>query len=75
MEFFLGLGLAIMLTSFVVSVLSIIFWVWLMLDCVQRDFREPTMKIVWIVLMVVLPFLGSVLYFFLEKYPADKKGA
>ncbi len=75
MDIILGLGLSIVFTVFMVSLFGFVFWIWLILDCIQRDFREPMMKVVWIVLMIALPLIGSLLYFFLEKYPADKQCA
>lgn len=34
-----------------------------MADIVKSRFREDTTKIIWILLVIFLPFIGTILYF------------
>ncbi len=41
-----------------------IFWLWMFVDCLKRDFKDKTL---WIVILLFVSFLGAILYFFLVK--------
>lgn len=45
------------------------FWVWMLVDCVQRDFppQEQNAKIVWILVIVLAGWIGALIYFFVVK--------
>lgn len=38
-------------------------WIWALIDIIQSTFKEGANKIIWLLLVILLPFLGSVLYF------------
>lgn len=50
--FFLTFGLA--LTA---------VWIFALIDVVRSDFRGNNDKIIWLLLVILLPFLGTILYF------------
>ena len=52
-----------------VSVLFIgfIFWMVALIDILKSEFKDPTNKVIWIVLTLVLPFLGPLLYFLIGR--------
>ncbi len=39
-----------------------IFWLWMLIDAISRQFDDKTL---WIILIIVLSFLGAILYFFI----------
>lgn len=43
-------------------ILPIIFWVIAIVDLIQRQFQDQTNKIVWALVILLIPFLGSILY-------------
>ncbi len=49
-----------------------LFWLWMLIDCVTRKFKNDTMKIVWTLIIIFLPFLGSLIYFFFVKLGSRK---
>jgi uncharacterized membrane protein len=50
--------------NYLISVLWFVLWVWALIDCL----RSPgTNKIVWILVIILLPILGSLLYFFIGR--------
>lgn len=53
---FAGLGLALFA-----------FWLWMLIDCIQRDFPGSKDKIIWILVIVLLHWLGALIYFFVGR--------
>lgn len=45
------------------------FWVWMLIDCVQRPFapNEQNAKVVWILVIVLAGWLGALIYYFVVK--------
>ena len=41
-----------------------IFWVVMLINCLQRKFDVPMDKIAWILVLVFLPVLGAFIYLF-----------
>jgi len=37
-------------------------WVWAIVDIIQSDFKDPNMKLVWILATLLMPVLGTILY-------------
>lgn len=59
MLLFLG-GIGIVELVFVI--LFFAFWIWVIIDVIKRDFRNGTTKAVWILVVVLFPFFGSLAY-------------
>ena len=63
MSFFMGFGLVVL-----AAVLFLfIFWLWMLVDCLKRDFKRDTDKIVWIIVLIFLHLLGAIVYYFVVK--------
>lgn len=45
------------------GLLCLILWVWAIIDIINSRFREDSTKIIWILLVIFLPFLGTLLYY------------
>lgn len=43
-------------------IFTIAFWICMIIDCVKREFRQPNEKIVWILVLIFLHFLGALIY-------------
>ena len=63
----IGIGFLIFLLVFVVAILA--FWIWMLVDCVQREFppQEQNSKIVWILVIVLAGWIGALIYYFVVK--------
>ena len=46
--------------NYIVSVLCLVLWIFALVDCIKGN--SPN-KVVWIIVIILLPFLGSLLYF------------
>lgn len=44
-----------------------VLWIWAIVDVIKSDFKDQTTKIIWIALLIFLPFLGAVIYPFIGK--------
>jgi hypothetical protein len=49
------------------GLLSSIFWIVELIDVVRRQFRDDTTKVLWVVVVVVGHFVGSLVYYFVGK--------
>tara|TARA_Y100000310_G_scaffold128533_1_gene127733 strand:+ start:614 stop:877 length:264 start_codon:yes stop_codon:yes gene_type:complete len=50
-----------------------IFWVIMLINCLQRKFKVSTDKIAWILVLVFLPVLGAFIYLFWLYFGLRKK--
>ena len=50
--------------NYLISILCFILWIVALVDCIRSD--NPN-KIVWILVIILLPILGSILYFLLAR--------
>jgi hypothetical protein len=44
------------------EILGVLFWVWMIYECATRE-RNSSEKILWLLLVVLAPVLGSLIYF------------
>ncbi len=50
--------------NYLISVLCLVFWLVALIDCIKSN--NPN-KVVWIIVIILLPFLGSILYFLIGR--------
>lgn len=43
------------------------FWIIELVDCLRRDFRDPSEKIVWVLVIIFTHFVGALLYWIMGK--------
>jgi hypothetical protein len=44
------------------EILGLLFWIWMIYECATRE-RNSSEKILWLLLVVFAPVLGSLIYF------------
>ncbi|MGC8501559.1 PLD nuclease N-terminal domain-containing protein [Desulfurella sp.] len=49
------------------SLIAVALWIFALIDILKSDFKDGLTKVIWLVLVIVLPFLGSILYFFIGR--------
>jgi len=54
----MGFGFKILMLAFG------IFWIVMLINCLQRKFKVPTDKVAWILVLVFLPVIGAFIYLF-----------
>jgi len=54
-----------------VFVAAFIFWLWMLIDLLQRKKMDD--KLIWALILIFLNILGAILYYFLVKAKDKKK--
>ena len=60
-------GILIFLITALISLACFAFWVWMLVHAIGNKALSDGEKIVWVLVIIFLPFLGSILYFFIGK--------
>ncbi len=55
---------AFMLIAAAIVLLVTAFWIWMIVDCVQRKFKNETEKVIWILAVILLTWVGALVYYF-----------
>jgi len=69
-EFLVGGMVLMALFIFLIASLAIflfVFWIWMIVDCATRKFKNDTDKIVWILVILFANLIGAVIYYFIVK--------
>ena len=57
---------------FLASIITLIIWLWLLIDCVQREnYDGPNDKLLWVIIIFFGGLIGAVLYYFMIKTKKD----
>jgi len=62
-----GLEILFLLFLLPLSLLAFAFWVWMLVDAAQNRGLDQNEKIVWVVVVALLHFLGALIYFFVAR--------
>lgn len=65
--FFSLMMVAVFLLLFVLSVLGTILWVWMIIDCAKRKFKNDNDRVLWILVLVFAGLIGALIYYFVVK--------
>ena len=58
-----GMGMAvIMIPAFLISITGMILWIWMLIECATKEPAEGNDKIVWILVIVLVGWLGALIY-------------
>jgi hypothetical protein len=57
----------IWLVAILAGLLGTIFWIVEIVDVVRRDFADPNLKIVWLLIIIFFHFVGALVYYFAGK--------
>jgi len=69
-EYVFGIIKKISIFAIPIFIATSAFWVWMLIDVLKRDFEN---KVLWIILLLILGFLGAILYFFIIRRKLNKK--
>ena len=57
------MSLVIFPIGLIFSILFFVFWVWMLIDCIQNQRLNGTEKIIWVLVIIFLNLLGALIYF------------
>lgn len=40
-----------------------LFWIWMLIDCASRKFKNDSDKIVWVLIILFSSFIGAFIYY------------
>ena len=46
------------------GILTLIFFIWMLVDAIQNPRLDGTQRMIWVLVIVLLPCLGSIIYYF-----------
>ena len=59
-----GLGILFVLFFIALGLLAFVFWIWMLIDAIKNPGLSSTERIVWVLVIIFLHFLGALIYFF-----------
>lgn len=62
----------IWITFAVIFLLGFILWIWILVDCIKRDFKNENEKLLWILILIFAHWIGALIYYFLVKRKYNK---
>jgi len=67
-------GLLVGLVALVLVVLGLALWVWALVHAIKNRGLTDGERIIWVLLIILVPLLGMILYFFIgrPKRPAGR---
>lgn len=65
-----GYGLVLWQLSFLIY---LGFWVYVLFDCLRNDFRGPHQKLIWVILILFAPVIGTFLYLSMNRRTKEKR--
>lgn len=60
-------GLLVWLVMAALSLALFAFWLWMLIHAITNKGLGGAEKIVWVIVIIFLPFLGSLIYFFVGR--------
>ena len=66
-----GLIIGLVLLIILLILASVAFWIWMLVDCAKRKFKDDTTRIIWLLVIAIIGIIGAIVYFFVVK--VDKK--
>lgn len=55
---------AFLFAGMVIGILIFLFWIWMIVDCALRNFRNNAEKIVWLIVIILFGWIGALIYLF-----------
>jgi len=65
--FFWPFTAALVGAALIIAALLLAFWIWMIIDCAKRNFKNNIEKIIWILVIVLAHWFGSLVYFIVIK--------
>ncbi len=47
----------------ILGILLVIFWIWMLIDCAKRKYRNGVEKVVWVLVIIFMGWIGALIYF------------
>jgi len=47
-----------------IGILEVIFQIWMLIDAIKNPRLDGTQRVIWVLVILLLPCLGSIIYYF-----------
>lgn len=68
-------GILVLLFVALISLGLFVLWIWMLIHAITNPGLRDTEKVLWVILIILLPFLGPILYFFIGRPKKPASGA
>ena len=65
--YIIGGGIVVFAIIAFVILFTTIFWIVELIDAVRRDFSDPNMKVIWVLVIMFSHVIGALVYYFAGK--------
>jgi hypothetical protein len=65
---FAGIGFGLIILFIVISILCLIFWIFMLVDAIKKPIQH---KPLWIIILLLFGIIGAIVYYFAVKRSAD----
>jgi len=69
------LALPLFLFFGLLAVAAFAIWIWALVDVLQRQFHDPGMKLIWVLVVIFLHALGALIYLLVGRNQGTLPGA
>jgi hypothetical protein len=52
--------------------IPVLLWLWALIDTLRSDFTNSSSKLIWILLIIILPVLGAIIYLIVGRQQKEK---
>lgn len=59
--------LAFWLLFMVAMLAGLVFWIWMLIDCIQNEPSEGNDKLIWMLVVIFTSWLGALIYYFIRR--------
>lgn len=67
LSFVQNLGGSSIMIFFLFGVIYTVLWIYCLVDVIRSEFKDPNMKIIWIVILLFAQGIGPIVYLVLRK--------
>lgn len=60
-------GILFLLFFIALGILAFVFWIWMLIDAIQNPRLDGTEKIVWVLVIIFVNWLGALIYYFVGR--------
>jgi len=60
-------GLLFKLIGLLITLLGFVFWLWMLIHAITNKGLSDGEKILWVLVIILLPLVGSIIYFFIGR--------
>jgi hypothetical protein len=50
-----------------IGFVALVFWIWMLVDCLTKEPPEGNDKLIWVLVIVLLSWVGALIYLFVRR--------